>query len=131
MAALIGACAGAWNGHSLASAITGSIIRTVTSTAATAAKFNPMTAGFLGPFAGPVAAIATALILRQVFKAQSESVVDYQFTADNPRLNLFPLDPIMPIIGFPKEPIGSFENGELHFDSRAIAKIIDEQFFLG
>ncbi|MDA7910031.1 hypothetical protein N9B44_00005 [bacterium] len=125
--ALIGACAGYWNGQSIVSTAKGSATGLLASSAATVAKFNPMTAGFLGPFAGPVAAIATALILKQIFKSRPQSTSDYQFIADDPKLNLFPTKPIMPMIGFPKEPIGRIDNGKLRFDSRAIARMLDAQ----
>ncbi|MDA7918602.1 hypothetical protein N9B20_02955 [Mariniblastus sp.] len=73
------------------------------------------------------AAIATALILKQIFKSRPQSTSDYQFIADDPKLNLFPTEPIMPMIGFPKEPIGRIDNGKLRFDSRAIARMLDAQ----
>ena len=129
LATLFGVCAGYWNGRSLASTTKGGITATLAATAATVAKFDTMTAGFLGPFAGPCAAIATALIVRQVFQGQLESSTAYQFVADDPSLNLFPSQPIMPLIAFPKEPIGQIKDGVLLLDSRAMARVLEGQLY--
>lgn len=141
LSAILGACTGylrgGWAEAGKCAAAGGAA-----AAAATGAGYAAAAGGcFLGPFAGPLAGIATFLLAKKaldwLFPARAERAVpsgpcprdgggDAEsgwdgFARDVPRH--FRMPNVLPLPGLPEQPIGRLEDGRLSFDGEAFGRL--------
>jgi hypothetical protein len=125
LAAVIGACVSIFTGKDwrdvpktiAASAVASSVSTTVT--------FMAAGGGFLAPFIGPVAGIATYFIMKKVFDSLNADLSfgkGYQEYGANERLLVFDQGLTIPLFGIPAEPIGTFKKDTLVLSEKAMAR---------
>ncbi|MEI8374177.1 MAG: hypothetical protein WCJ35_15240 [Planctomycetota bacterium] len=119
---LFGACAGFWTGQGWEKTTEMALVTGAASAASVSAGLAAAGGGFLAPFAGPFAGIATALLLRKMLGSNYNNQVRYETYGTTGNLNLFPRAAGIPLFGCPSEPIGRIKNDEVTFDERAIAR---------
>ncbi len=83
--------------------------------AGTTVSFTSAAAGFVSPFWGPAAGIATYLLARKMWQSlEVESdAINYIPIGTDPSTNLFREETIVPLFNVPKEPIGSISGDNL------------------
>jgi hypothetical protein len=116
MASLIGACVSIFAGQSWADVPKAIAASTAASAVSTTVTFAAAANGFIGPFLGPVAGIATFILLRkilgEVFPAAESGFVYQEFIDEEP-VDVFPHEMVIPMPGVPKEPIGILKGERL------------------
>lgn len=126
LASLIGACASIFTGHSWAD-----VPKTVTASASasavsTSVMFAASANGFIGPFLGPVAAIATFILMRKMldtaFPALERKHV-YEEYINTQALNVFQHETVMPMPGVAKEPIGMLKGDRFLLNEAGVRQI--------
>lgn len=109
LASLIGACASIFTGRSWVDVPKTVAASASASAVSTSVTFAASANGFIGPFIGPVAAIATFIIMRKMLDAAfpaTEPKPVYEEYINKEALNVFQHDTVMPMPGISKEPIG-------------------------
>ena len=79
-------------------------------------------AGFVAPFLGVGAGIATALLLRAALSTgKTGALAGYQDYEEMETPSLFPTAMTLPLFGAPERPIGRLEGDTLVLDHRALS----------
>ena len=126
LASLIGACASIFTGGSWIDVPKTIVASASASAVSTSVTFAASANGFLGPFLGPVAGIATFIIMRKLLDVASPKVeikpvyVEYIGKED---LNVFRHDMVIPMPGIPKEPIGMLKGDRFILNESGIRNI--------
>ncbi|MCY3789113.1 MAG: hypothetical protein OXH63_10035 [Gemmatimonadetes bacterium] len=125
---LIGACASIFTGDSwadvpktVATSVPASAVHTLVTFAASAN-------GFLGPFIGPVAAIATAILMRKMLDAvfpTTEPKPIYEEYINKEDLNVFQHETVIPMPGIAKEPIGMLKDDRFLLNEASVRQVSD------
>ena len=78
-------------------------------------KFTAKAAGHVAPFYGPIAGIATYILMRNIWKQLKieSNEIQYLPVGTDPNLRIFRPGAVIPLFQVPKEPIGSLQNGKL------------------
>ena len=126
LGALIGACASIFTGDSWAD-----VPKTVATSASASAVHTLVTFaaspnGFLGPFIGPVAAIATAILMRKMLDAvfpTIESKPIYEEYVNKEDLNVFRHETAIPMPGIAKEPIGMLKDDRFLLNEAGVRQV--------
>ena len=124
-AGLIGGCAAYWTGTSWAE--TGKTVAAATAgvTVSTTFSLAAHGIGFLAPFLGPAAGIATALLVRKMLTTSEPSTFVYSEFVTAKDRSLFPSDPVIPVFGCPSEPIGCMKGEAFLPDAKAITRQVE------
>jgi hypothetical protein len=122
LAGLIGGCAAYWTGASWAE--TGKTITAATAgvTVSTTFSLAAHGIGFLAPFLGPAAGIATALLVRKMLTTSEPSTFVYSKSVTAKDRSLFPCNPAIPVFGCPSEPIGCMKGEAFLPNAKAITR---------
>ena len=126
LGSLIGACANIFTGDSWAEVPKAIATSASASAVNTLVTFAASANGFLGPFIGPVAAIATAILMRKILDAAfpaAESRPVYEEYIDKENLSVFQHETVMPMPGIAKEPIGMLKGDRLLLNEAGVRQI--------
>lgn len=126
LASVIGACASIFTGNSWAD-----VPKTVTASASasavsTSVTFAAAANGFIAPFIGPAAAIATFIIMRKLLDAAFPAIEPkpvYEEHINNENLNVFQHETVMPMPGIAKEPIGMLKGDRFIINESGVRQI--------
>lgn len=115
LAAIISSCVGIFTGagwKKLPELVTSATTATAVGTTLT---FTAKAAGYVAPFYGPVAGIATYILMRNIWKQLriESDEIQYSPVGTDPNLQIFRSGATIPLFQVPKEPIGSLKNGKL------------------
>lgn len=115
LAAIISSCVGIFTGagwKKLPELVTSATAATAVGTTVT---FTAKAAGYVAPFYGPIAGIATYILMRNIWKRLKieSDEIQYLPVGTDPTLRIFRSGAVIPLFQVPQEPIGSLKNGKL------------------
>jgi hypothetical protein len=125
ISSLIGACVGYFSGYGWENVPKSIVAASSAATASTLTSLAFAGSGFIGPFLGPVAAIATYLIVHKTWDkviGNSFDRLDYKEYATNKDLSYFNKPQAFPILTRPKEPIGMLKGDRLLINEKALSE---------
>ena len=128
LGALIGACSSIFNGDSWADVSKNVAIGASASAVSRLVTFAASANGFLGPFVGSVAAIATYILMRKMLDATfpaKESRPVYEEYINKENLNVFQHETVLPMPGIAKEPIGMLKGERLLLNEAGIRQVAE------
>lgn len=125
---LIGACASIFTGDSWADVPKAAATSASASAVSTLVTFAASGNGFLGPFIGPVAAIATAILIRKMLDAAfpaTEPRPVYEEYFNSGGSNFFQHETVMPMPGIAKEPIGMLKGDRFLLNEAGVRQVAE------
>ena len=128
LGALIGACASIFTGDSWADVSKTVAASASASAASTLVTFAASANGFLGPFIGPVTAIATSILIRKMLDVAFPTIEPrpiYQEHVNKEGLSVFQHETVLPMPGIAKEPIGMLKGDRLLLNEAGIRQIAE------
>ena len=128
LAAVISSCVGVFTGagwERLPELVSSSA---VAAGIGTTVNFTAKAAGYVAPFYGPLAGIASYVLMRSLWKQMSiqSDEIRYDPAGTDPNLRLFRRGSTIPLFQVPKEPIGSLQNGRLLVSERGVRAMFSE-----
>jgi hypothetical protein len=130
LGAILGGAAGWWTGQSWHEVAKSAAISSASAATSVTVGMLAAKAGFIAPFLGAGAGLATALLLRTALSGDgASSLAGYQEFEDSDCPSLFPAATAFPLFGSPDHPIGRLEGDTLVLDHRALSS--DEGRLLG
>ena len=128
LGALIGACSSIFSGNSWADVSKNVAIGASASAVSRFVTFAASANGFLGPFIGSVAAIATYILMRKMldiaFPTSAPRPV-YEEYINKENLNVFQHETVLPMPGIAKEPIGMLKGERLLLNEAGIRQVAE------
>ena len=128
MGTLIGACASIFTGDSWTDVPKAVATSASASAVSRFVTFAASANGFLGPFVGSLAAIATYILMRKMLDAAfpaKESRPVYEEYIDKENLNVFQQETVLPMPGIAKEPIGMLKGEKLLLNEAGIRQVAE------
>ena len=120
--AIFSGCAGWWTGQSWQEVTKSSAIGGASAASSMTVGMLAAKAGFVAPFLGVGAGIATALLLRAALSTgKTGALAEYQDYEEMETPSLFPTAMTLPLFGAPERPIGRLEGDTLVLDHRALS----------
>lgn len=126
LASLIGACTSIFTGHSWADVPKTVAASASASAVSTSVTFAASANGFIGPFLGPAAAIATFIIMRKMLDAAFPAIEQtpvYEEYISKEDLNVFQHETVMPMPGISNEPIGMLKGDRFLLNEAGVRQI--------
>ena len=114
LAAIISSCIGVFSGtdwKKLPELVSSSAAATAVGTTV---AFTAKAAGYVSPFSGPLAGIATYIIMKNIWKSLEikSDEISYFPVGTDANLNVFKQGAIIPLFQVPKNPIGRLKGGQ-------------------